>query len=435
MCAPERRRYWAERFRVFALAGVIVVYAFLTLAALAKLSAIDEVELSLRSWSTLTPELAVLLSWLVPTLELFLAARFFFSPRLRASHGPAVVFLIVTTSACVVESAIGGPARCACTGVLLREHRWSESFEFVVLRNLAMLGLLLCHTLARAGSGSRQPSPTASAEKSSGHESAARARSAFTLIEMLCVVAVVAVLVALTIPAIAAVRQAARRSETLSHLRQNAALITLYARDWKDSAPAIVDSLAIPYRVTYGSEHIELMNAYFVGNLWHLALSERYLDGRTRGADLQGAHAKKNWIVSAYELVPTMMASPLYWGYGRDLTSLSQLGPVKLSAARFPDRKVMMYDGYEGWYQHREKFPVQPWAPGEPPVPVLQPPEGASWATTSAQADGSARRTNALSWEPPCEGGEYHPMLQQFHGWPEQPLRHTVDGILGRDLK
>jgi prepilin-type processing-associated H-X9-DG protein/prepilin-type N-terminal cleavage/methylation domain-containing protein len=47
-----------------------------------------------------------------------------------------------------------------------------------------------------------------------------RARSAFTLVEVLVVIAIIAVLVALILPAVQQAREAARRIDCLSHLRQ-----------------------------------------------------------------------------------------------------------------------------------------------------------------------------------------------------------------------
>lgn len=57
--------------------------------------------------------------------------------------------------------------------------------------------------------------------------------SAFTLIELLVVIAIIAVLVSLLLPALAAAREASRRSGCASNLRQCGLAITLYAQDNK----------------------------------------------------------------------------------------------------------------------------------------------------------------------------------------------------------
>ena len=64
-----------------------------------------------------------------------------------------------------------------------------------------------------------------------------RAR-AFTLMEVLVVVGILAVLVTLTVPFVGRLRESARRAEDLSHLRQLAAATLLYAGD-NDERPSL----------------------------------------------------------------------------------------------------------------------------------------------------------------------------------------------------
>lgn len=63
--------------------------------------------------------------------------------------------------------------------------------------------------------------------------------AAFTLIELLTVIAVIGVLTAILIPAIGATRQSAQKAKCASNLRQIGQAISLFAMNNKGYFPAI----------------------------------------------------------------------------------------------------------------------------------------------------------------------------------------------------
>jgi len=62
-------------------------------------------------------------------------------------------------------------------------------------------------------------------------------RFAFTLIELLVVIAIIAILAAILFPVFAQAKMAAKRSVTISNLKQNALSVTMYANDYDDLVP------------------------------------------------------------------------------------------------------------------------------------------------------------------------------------------------------
>lgn len=66
----------------------------------------------------------------------------------------------------------------------------------------------------------------------------ARSHRAFTMVELLVVIAVVGILMALLLPAISQAKASAKRTTCLNHLRQIALGVRMYADDMEDVGPA-----------------------------------------------------------------------------------------------------------------------------------------------------------------------------------------------------
>jgi prepilin-type N-terminal cleavage/methylation domain-containing protein len=95
-----------------------------------------------------------------------------------------------------------------------------------------------------------------------------RIRRGFTLVELLVVIGIIALLIAILLPALSKAREQAKNTQCLSNLRQLAMVYQLYANDYKDQIPIGYDggSPWTGYYVCQSSVYYPLMGCLYQGN-------------------------------------------------------------------------------------------------------------------------------------------------------------------------
>lgn len=62
-------------------------------------------------------------------------------------------------------------------------------------------------------------------------------RRGFTLIELLVVIAIIAILAAILFPVFAQAKEAAKKTQSISHMKQNGTATLIYVADYDDLFP------------------------------------------------------------------------------------------------------------------------------------------------------------------------------------------------------
>jgi len=169
----------------------------------------------------------------------------------------------------------------------------------------------------------------------------------FTLVELLVVIAVIAVLASLLLPALNAARNRARRTECLSNLKQISLGIRLYADDHADTLPSTVITNGMPWSYQWRF-YKELTKCYDGLNgpsstqdkLFACPVDTFYYNNGPRSPLHHGSMHDDPWAdyssywFSRLNLVPNPSAGGFYHG----------IAGRRMSAIRSPVRTLMVVD-------------------------------------------------------------------------------------------
>lgn len=177
----------------------------------------------------------------------------------------------------------------------------------------------------------------------------------FTLVELLVVVAVVAVLLGLALPVIRGARQSAGAGASLSNLRGIGIVVELYTQRHAGVYPFHGPDTYLPFGISPPDERQRTLAT--IGDVWSLSYlwpakmhevapwRDHYRSWLNAGRET--LHSDSPWredLVVSYRYTCSFFASPETWTEGPPLPAEELIKPVSISDVRFPALKALMYD-------------------------------------------------------------------------------------------
>lgn len=244
----------------------------------------------------------------------------------------------------------------------------------------------------------------------------------FSLLELVIAITILAILIALSIPAIGHFRESARDAQSISNLRQHAGVFASYTASHDDQWPLLIP----PSQETIDLGGPEPRHYFEQFWLWHVFMASNYYD--THHRDQIFLDPRPSWGVHTdYHYSMAFVADPLFWNPSTRLDR-SQRRSTRVGEVRYPAAKSLLLHQP----QARELEQVHPEAG---PIYRMTP---SPWVFMAA-ADGSAQRTHA--WriargyfsQNGVIPGESTDIRLTFVSQ-AAPGTWTVDGVRGRDL-
>lgn len=403
---------------------VACVALIVLVAGILKIRDIDLFRQSLDSWKLVPSGLRSVIAVLVPLLEVAMPSAWLLGlGRLKAAIG-MLALLIAFTGVYSAHRIAGFDPECNCLGEIMRMQIVQKIEGHLIARNCVLILALVIGMLLARGGPRKVEIPGRGA---SGVTNGSLTRRAMTIVELLVVLATIALLIAILTPALGAIRGRARNAQDASNLRQHSAAMAQYVADWQDVHPIFLDPSRAQSTLTWNSRGLVFDSTpYFLSCLaWPVALADAYYDGAVAedafwspNEPLSRADsAPYSLLTTSYNYPCAFLARPQYWNPStRGADPAAQTGPTKASEVRFPSGKaifvthVVTLDGDLG-------------GPAQSDMSI-------------GLCDGSASRikdSEGVASTVFADGYSAVPeWSNHFRDWPR--LLHTPDGVYGRDF-
>jgi prepilin-type N-terminal cleavage/methylation domain-containing protein len=345
-------------------------------------------------------------------LEAFLGLSVLTSRCKRGVLSAVIATLAAFSVALVGLAASPNAPRCGCLGIARAANAHHDAIAGLG-RNIALIWMAAWLIRSKQGTVLRV-----------GRRGEAARANGFTLIEVLVVIAILAVVLAMVVPALRHSRIAAKHNAQVQTIRQLNVALGMYCGDHRDQFP-FFGTQGDPF----GPIHIRgfrIGKIYFSTQrtYWASALLPEYYQGprqsieHPRRAEALQLLGYPDFIVAAdYLISSTVFAHSRFWmedpSGGTSWYQTSYFKPTRLTDVAYPSGKGLLVADIAG-YNGGTSF--SGWYPGVPP-PV-------------AFADGSARAIPQREFDPDPSRAVDRP----FGPGSLLPVLATRDGLLGRDF-
>lgn len=298
---------------------------------------------AVQTWPLVPHGLSYSLALAIANIEIAIALGWFLGLYRRAAIGAAVLGLVVSIAVFAAFIGSSEAPDCGCFGILTRYYTQVQTAEHVVVRNAVFLAALLAGTALAYFPASR-------GRGGSPRRGSANAAGGFTILEVIIVIALIAVLLSLASPMLNDSRGAAHRAISLSNLRQHVGVFSLYSNEYQDQFPYFVypDATAIA-RCKDRIIEIEHWRSH---HSWSYALADDYYGGNCHDESfyppdfprgIEGNSVRAGF--TQYHYGCAFIARPAYWDPSTR-TGPSQWGSTRQSDVTFPAAKGLFFAFY-----------------------------------------------------------------------------------------